>query len=157
MTYEIISERKLRDPLPCKLPDDVYRVVKRYAKARREQFILITLDAEHKPISITIVSVGIVNRTIVHPREVFIRAIRDVASAIIVCHNHPSGELYPSQDDLNLTARLMEAGEVLGIPILDHLIIGKPGFLSLRGMGYLTELKTNGEAEAVPDKEENEP
>jgi DNA repair protein RadC len=113
-------------------PEEVYSLVKRYAKARQEQFIVITLDSGHKPISLSIVFIGTVSRIIIHSREVFYRAIRDMAVAIIVCHNHPSGELKPSPEDLEMTRNLWQAGNILGIRLLDHLIISKTDYFSFR-------------------------
>jgi DNA repair protein RadC len=89
---------------------------------------VLTLDGAHQILSISIVSIRLVRETIVHPREVFSRAIRDMATAIIVCHNHPSGQTMPSEEDLEVTKRLMDAGNLLGIPLIDHLIIAKGGF-----------------------------
>jgi DNA repair protein RadC len=137
MTYEIVSERKLRESGQLKRPGEVFEVVKRYAKARQEQFIVLTLDGGHKAISVSIVSLGLVNKAVVHPRAVFCRAIRDMATAVIICHNHPSGNLTPSDEDLEMTKRLREAGEIVGIPVLDHLIIGKPGYYSFRQEGRM--------------------
>ena len=77
-----------------------------------------------------IVAIGIVNRSLVHPREVFRRAITDNAAAIIVAHNHPSGSLEPSDEDHEVTRRLVEAGQLLGISVLDHLVISREGYFS---------------------------
>jgi DNA repair protein RadC len=137
MTYEIISERKMRNPKAVNNPENIYALVKRYAGKRQEHFIVITLNGAHEPVSVSIVFIGLVNRTIVHPREVFFRAIRDMASAVIVCHNHPSGQLAPSEQDIEVTRNLSEAGEVVGIRLLDHLLFNKTGYFSFRKEGYL--------------------
>jgi DNA repair protein RadC len=139
VTYEIISERKIRNPKMIGNPEDIYALVKRYAGKRQEHFIVITLDGSHRPISVSIAFMGLVNRTIVHPREVFVRAIRDMAAAVIVCHNHPSGQLAPSEEDIAVTRNLSEAGEVVGIRLLDHLIFTKKGCFSFRKEGYFRE------------------
>jgi DNA repair protein RadC len=131
MTYQIISERKLRHKVKITKPDDAYAVIKRYAKAKQEYFILLTLDGAHCVISVSIISIGIVNRTIIHPREVFAKAISDRASAVIICHNHPSGELFPSDEDKDVTEKINEAGKVLGIPFLDHILFTSKGYISL--------------------------
>jgi len=136
MTYEIISKRKKSNPSPIRSPQDVFNLVRRYRDYQQEQFIVITLNGAHEPINVSIASIGLVNRTIVHPREVFVRAIQDMASAIIVCHNHPSGSLSVSPEDNEITERLCSAGELMGIYILDHVIISKSGFISLRNEGY---------------------
>jgi DNA repair protein RadC len=106
---------------------DVYPLVQHYADRRQEQFICVSLNGAHEVLAIRVVSVGILNRTIVHPREVFGDAISDRAAAVIVCHNHPSGQLEPSGEDLNITRRLHEAGDILGIALLDHLILSPRG------------------------------
>jgi DNA repair protein RadC len=139
MTYEIISKRNIRNPKAVSHPDDIYALVKRYAGKRQEHFIVITLNGAHEPVSISIVFIGLVNRTIVHPREVFFQAVRDMASAIIVCHNHPSGRLKPSEQDIEVTRKLSGAGEVMGIPLLDHLIFNKNGYFSFRKEGCFPE------------------
>jgi len=137
MTYQIVSERKFKHKARIKNPAEVYELVRRYAKLRQEYFILLTLSGQHDVISISIVSIGLVNRTIVHPREVFWRAINDRASAIIVCHNHPSGSVTPSDEDKEITQRIHQAGQIIGIPLIDHLIICKTGFTSLSKEGDL--------------------
>jgi DNA repair protein RadC len=139
MTYEIISKRKLKNQEKIVNPEDIYALVKRYAGKRQEHFIVITLNGAHKPVSLSIVFIGLVNRTIVHPREVFFQAVRDMASAIIVAHNHPSGRLAPSEQDLEVTRTLSEAGEVMGINLLDHLIFSKKGYFSFRKEGCFPE------------------
>jgi DNA repair protein RadC len=90
----------------------------------REKFLVAHLDAKHRPIGIELVSVGSLTASIVHPREVFKAAVLQNAAAVILCHNHPSGDSAPSPEDMAITSRLCEAGEVLGIRVLDHVIIG---------------------------------
>jgi DNA repair protein RadC len=139
MTYEIISERRMRNQKTVNNPEDTYALVRRYAGKRQEHFIVITLNGAHEPVSVSVAFIGLVNKIIVHPREVFVRAIRDMASAVIVCHNHPSGSLIPSEQDLEVTRTLSEAGEVVGIPLIDHLIFDKRGYFSLRKEGCFPE------------------
>jgi DNA repair protein RadC len=136
MTYEIISKRKKKNSVPIKHPADAYNLIKRYRNAKQEQFIVITLTGSHEPVSVSLVSIGLVNRAIVHPREVFNRAVRDMASAVIVCHNHPSGSLDASPEDNEITERMCKAGELLGIQVLDHIIFSETGYASLRQEGY---------------------
>jgi DNA repair protein RadC len=100
---------------------------------RREHFVALLLDARHRLIRISPIAIGSLSMTVVHPRELFHEAISAGAAAIIVAHNHPSGDPAPSPHDLEVTERLMEAGRVLGITVLDHLIIGSEGAVSLRG------------------------
>jgi len=111
-------------------PADSYEILKPYGLKEQEHFIVINLNAAHEVISTICVSMGIINRTIVHPREVFRRAISDNAMCIVIAHNHPSGQMEPSEEDRNITKRLKEAGEILGIQVLDHLIVAKDKYFS---------------------------
>ena len=99
---------------------------------RQECFMVLTLDGVHQVIKTHEITVGLANQSQVHPRETFGCALEDRAVAIMIAHNHPSGSLDPSTDDLLTTRRLADAGRLLGIPLLDHLILGEEGFLSLR-------------------------
>ena len=101
----------------------------------REQFVVCGLDAKHRMIGINIVSIGSLSLSIVHPREVFKALILMNAAAWLCAHNHPSGEITPSREDLALTKRLREAGELLGITLLDHLILGE-GCYSFADQGW---------------------
>ena len=106
-------------------PNDAYEMIKEQLEGLdREQFIIACLNTKNEPTNISVVSVGSLNKAIVHPREVFKTAIISNAASIMAFHNHPSGETTPSQQDIQLTNRLYEAGELLGIKLLDHLIIG---------------------------------
>ncbi len=107
--------------------EDVFPYLCHYADKKQEHFICVSLSGAHEIIAIRTVSIGILNKTLVHPREVFADPIADRAAAIIVCHNHPSGNLAPSGEDLQITWRLSEAGNILGIQLLDHLIISPDG------------------------------
>lgn len=104
---------------------------------RHEVFKLVLLDAKHAIIRDVTVSQGSLTLSIVHPREVFNLAVRDSAAAVICLHNHPSGDPEPSVEDRALTARLVSAGEVLGIPVLDHLILGDGRYVSFADRGWL--------------------
>jgi len=136
MTYQIVSERRKNYQGAINTPYDAYNLIKRYGNAPKEQFLVITLNGAHEPISVCIATIGLANRTIVHPREVFIRAIQDMASAVVICHNHPSGSLSPSSEDEEITIKMHEAGKVIGIQVIDHIIFSKNGFISLRKEGY---------------------
>ena len=105
-------------------PSDVFPYLRHYADRKQEHFICVSFSGANEILAIRTVSVGLLNRTLVHPREVFADPISDRAAAILVCHNHPSGNLTPSEEDCQITWRLSEAGEILGIRLLDHLIIG---------------------------------
>ena len=106
-------------------PNDAYEMIKEKLEGLdREQFIIACLNTKNEPTNITVVSVGTLNKAIIHPREVFKTAILSNAASIMAFHNHPSGDTTPSDQDIQLTNRLYEAGELLGIKLLDHLIIG---------------------------------
>ena len=119
-------------------PKDAYEMIKEQLEGLdREQFIIACLNTKNEPTNISVVSVGTLNKAIVHPRELFKTAILSNAASIMAFHNHPSGDTEPSQQDIQLTNRLYEAGELLGIKLLDHLIIGDGTFTSLKEKGYL--------------------
>lgn len=103
----------------------------------REKFICIHLDTKHRIISYETVSIGSLSATLVHPREVFKGAMLSNASAIIFCHNHPSGVPRPSSEDIELTKRLSKGGELLGIPVLDHIVFGEQSHVSFKEEGLL--------------------
>ncbi len=102
----------------------------------REHFLALHLDARHRVTRVETVSVGCLDASIVHPREVFKTAVARGAAAVIVAHNHPSGCAEPSRDDLALTARLSDCGRLLGIELLDHIIVGRGEFTSVREHGW---------------------
>ena len=104
----------------------------------REQFFLLCLNTKNEPTALHTVSIGSLDASIVHPREVFKVAILSNAASVIVAHNHPSGDPSPSQPDLEVTQRLQEAGELLGITVLDHIIVGTEGaYTSLKERGLM--------------------
>lgn len=109
-------------------PYDAYKLIKNFlVDSDREKFVVACLDVKNQPLSIQIVSIGSVNSAIVHPREVFKVAILSNASKIICFHNHPSGNTNFSKEDENITNRLKECGEILGIELVDHIIVGDNG------------------------------
>ncbi|MBI2151434.1 DNA repair protein RadC [Candidatus Woesearchaeota archaeon] len=99
-------------------------------EVKEERFYALYLNTKNKIVAEEMVSLGTINSSIVHPREIFHGAVKHLANAVIVLHNHPSGEVQPSAEDLEVTEKLQEAGETLGIPLLDHLIIGKDAWWS---------------------------
>ncbi len=136
MRYDLVAERKGPDTKIGKA-QDVWDATKRFHRARKEHFLVLTLNGAHEVIRLRIVSIGIMNRCIVHPREVFLPAIQDGSVAVIIAHNHPSGQLEPSEEDKAITKRLVDAGQLLGIPVLDHLILSGNGFFSFLEGGLL--------------------
>jgi DNA repair protein RadC len=120
-------------------PEEVVRVLKQFGLHRfeTEVFTVITLNARHAMRRIEVVSQGSVDASLVHPREVFLPAVRDRATAIVVAHNHPSGCVAPSGDDLELTRRLDRVGRLLGIEVLDHIVLTLDGdAYSIRENGW---------------------
>ena len=122
-------------------PGDIYNLIRHHADRRQERFLCLSLNGAHEVLATRIVTIGLVNRTIVHPREVFADPILDRASAIIVAHNHPSGNLQPSEEDNEITRRLNTAGTILGIDFLDHLIFSEISYFSFRQKGLVRNTK----------------
>jgi DNA repair protein RadC len=119
--------------LLVKTPDDVVGLVKGRLKGKKkEHFLALLLDTRGQLIKVSEISVGSLDSSVVHPREVFKEAISASAASVIFVHNHPSGDSTPSEDDIKLTKRLAEAGEIMGIDVLDHIIIGDKEHLSLK-------------------------
>lgn len=116
-----------------KSPSDIFPLLKeKINNFNKEHFIVTSLDSRNKIISIDIISIGTLNSSLIHPRETFEIAIKNHAAGIIICHNHPSGELKPSEDDLIVTNNLIRSGQLLGIEIADHLIISKKNYFSFK-------------------------
>jgi DNA repair protein RadC len=120
-------------------PEDIYNLIRHHADHRQEKFISISLNGAHEVLGVRIVTIGLVNRTIIHPREVLADPIQDRASSIAVAHNHPSGNLQPSAEDRKITQRLKDAAEILGLNFIDHLIFSCTDFFSFRREGLIIE------------------
>lgn len=118
-------------------PAEVLPLISHFADRKQEHFICLSLNGANEVITSRVVSVGLVNKTQVHPREVFADPITDRASSIIVAHNHPAGTLTPSKEDIEITRQLKSAGETLGIKLLDHIIFNHKGFFSFQENGDL--------------------
>jgi len=117
-------------------PDEVMSLVKgRLRGKKKEHFLALSLDTRNQLIKVSEISVGSLDTSIVHPREAFKEAIAASAASVIFVHNHPSGDPTASEDDIKLTKRLAKAGEIVGIDVLDHIIIGDKNFLSLKREG----------------------
>jgi DNA repair protein RadC len=115
-------------------PDDILDLLKRrrLSTQKREHFLVMLLDARHQHIATRVVSIGSLNCSIVHPREVFKPAILASAASVVLVHNHPSGDPEPSEEDLIITKRLVDVGELVGIGVLDHIIVAGQGCCSFR-------------------------
>jgi DNA repair protein RadC len=119
-----------------KTPDDVAGLVQgRLKSKKKEYFLAVLLDTRNQLIRVAEISIGSLDSSIVHPREVFKEAISASAAAVIFVHNHPSGDTEASDDDIQLTKRLAEAGDIVGIDVLDHIIIGGKSYVSLKREG----------------------
>ena len=138
--YRITSDRKIRTPQEAS--DAVSPVL---STLSQEAFVVLSLDSKNGMRSSEISTIGILDATLIHPREVFKIAISKNAAAIIVVHNHPSGDPTPSAEDVRITKTLVQAGHILNIPVLDHVVIGKPDattgrgeFISMREAGLVS-------------------
>lgn len=128
----------------ARTPEEIHEICRDMKDASQEMFVVICLNTRNRVISRQMISLGIQDATLVHAREVFRCAITQNSAAIVLAHNHPSGDPSPSADDVKLTRQLVQAGQIIGIKVLDHIIIGRtdgPGtkeFLSLRECGLVT-------------------
>lgn len=127
---ELGRRRNCHKNAVIKCPKDIVPFLKTYSMRTKEHFICVTLNGGHEIIQIRVVSVGTLNKTIVHPREIFSDALKENAASIIVCHNHPSGNVNPSDEDISTTKNLIKVSELIGIPLLDHIIIDKNSYFS---------------------------
>jgi DNA repair protein RadC len=131
------STEQGKKPL-VKTPEEVVSLVKgRLKDKKKEHFQALLLDTRSRLINIVEISVGSLDTSIVHPREVFKEAISASAASVLFVHNHPSGDPTPSEDDIKLTERLTKAGEVIGIDVLDHIVIGNTEYISLKREGII--------------------
>lgn len=135
--FQEISERLAKQRMPKKITLNSSNIVANYlqksiGKKKKENFIMLSMDARNNLIKICNISVGSINASIVHPREVFKEAIQSLAVQIIIAHNHPSGNPEPSPEDIALTRRLGEAAKIFGIELLDHVIVTSDKYFSLK-------------------------
>ena len=127
----LYKQRRVRSP------QDSYELFRDYlGDVDREHFVVACLDTKNQPTNISTVHIGSLNASIVHPREVLKTAVLSNAASFICCHPHPSGDPTPSPEDIEVTERLAEAGKIIGIELLDHLIMGDSTFISLKEKGY---------------------
>ena len=128
-----IYKSNIKSKLKITSPEDVYNAFSsEMCFLKREEFRVILLNTKNSVISTELISIGSLNSSIVHPREVFNKAIKKNSASVILIHNHPSGNPSPSKEDLVITRRLIEAGNIIGIKVLDHIIIGHGKFYSLK-------------------------
>jgi DNA repair protein RadC len=135
-----LTKRRYRGKRPKEIrgPDDVVALVSRTIRRDpREHFLVLLLNARHEAMAVETVSIGSLNASLVHPREVFRSAIVNSAASIVVARTHPSGDPEPSEEDLAITKRLVHCGELLGIQVLDHVIVAARGVVSFRSRQLL--------------------
>lgn len=118
-------------------PADLLPHVRHYADRKQEHFLCASINGANEILNIRVISIGLIDRSPVHPREVFADALADRASAVIVAHNHPAGSLDPSSSDVEVTKQLKAAGDVVGITLLDHIIFNRSGYFSFLEAGRL--------------------
>jgi DNA repair protein RadC len=122
-----------------KQPADIFALTRHYADRKQERFISLSLNGAHEVLAVRVVTIGLVNKTIVHPREVFADLIQDRAAAFCVAHNHPSGQLMGSPEDNEITSRLSAAAKILGLHFIDHVIFSETSWWSYRENGMLKD------------------
>ena len=130
-------DSELREPVAVSKPGEAYEQVKDIARDKQEQLVGLYLDAQNKLIVRRTISVGSLNTTRSHPREILYPAIQHLAAGFILAHNHPSGCLEPSPEDITFTQAVARAGELMGIELYDHLVVTRNGFTSLRERGLI--------------------
>lgn len=127
---ELGRRKNNRRPKKILFPRDIYQEIRHYAEREQEQLIVMSLNGAHEVIDIRVATIGLINKTIVHPREVFAEPLKERATAIVIAHNHPSGTLTPSSEDKAVTKRIISAGQLLGISVIDHIIFSLDGYYS---------------------------
>jgi DNA repair protein RadC len=128
--FEFVRRRIKPDGLKIKFPADVLPLIQHYGSRTQEHFLAISVNAANEVMNVRVITIGLVNKSPVHPREVFADVIADRASAVIIAHNHPVGELTPSKEDRKITRRIRDGGELLGINLLDHIIFNSKSYYS---------------------------
>jgi DNA repair protein RadC len=135
--FELARRHLLKDTVKISRAQDVLPLVSDLIEKHQEHFICISLNGANEVIEKRIVTIGLLNMSPVHPREVFADVILDRAAAVIFVHNHPSGDLQPSDADLKMHEQLTEAGNILGLRVLDHIIVSRRGYLSFQEAGII--------------------
>jgi len=128
--FEFVRRRIKPEGLKIKFPVDVLPLIRHYGDRKQEHFLCISINGANEVMNIRVVTIGLINKSQVHPREVFADVIAERASAVIIAHTHPTGDLKPSSKDITVTKRIKEAATVLGISLLDHIIFNNKGYYS---------------------------
>ena len=126
-------------------PEDVFNRLRAYGYKEQEHFILMALDSGHQVISTRVVTIGTSNMTLATPKEILYTALREDATAIVIAHNHPSGVLMVSAEDMAITKRIMQCCQLIGINMLDHIILTQHGYLSMNAKGLLETAKPDAD------------
>jgi len=136
-SLEFARRRSAKGLLVIQKAQDVLPLIMPIADKKQEHFLCLSLNGANEVIGNRVVTVGLLNSSQVHPREVFAEVISDRAASVILAHNHPSGVLKPSPEDITINQQLIDAGKILGITVLDHIIITKKGYLSFKEAGLM--------------------
>lgn len=128
--FEFVKRRIKPEGVKIKFPVDVLPLIRHYADRKQEHFLCISINGANEVITVRVVTIGLINRSQIHPREVFADVISERASAVIIAHNHPIGDLTPSEEDIAVTGKIKEAASILGLNLLDHIIFNSKGYYS---------------------------
>jgi len=128
--FEFVRRRIKKEGITFEKPSDIVPLLRHYADRKQEHFLCVSLNGANEILNTRVVTIGLADRSHVHPREVFADVLVDRASAVILAHNHPAGSLEPSDADLSVTKQISQAGQILGIEVLDHIIFNQQGYLS---------------------------
>mgnify|MGYP001175234259 CR=1 FL=1 len=128
--FEFVRRRIKPEGLKIKFPADVLPLIRHYADRKQEHFLSISINGANEVMNVRVVSMGLVNKTHVHPREVFADILSERACAVIIAHNHPQGGVQPSKEDIAITKQLKEAAQLLGLSLLDHIIFNTKDYYS---------------------------
>ncbi|MBN1498923.1 MAG: DNA repair protein RadC [Spirochaetes bacterium] len=136
-----MGKRSLSDAREMNIVDSPIKVWKlllpEISGLHQEEFRVLMLNTKNNLIRKSIISIGTISETLIHPREIFREAVKESAASIIIVHNHPSGDLTPSKEDIETTERILKAGKLIGIPLLDHLILSDTSYYSMQEQGYI--------------------
>lgn len=137
--FEFVRRRIKKEGVTFEKPSDIVPLLRHYADRKQEHFLCVSLNGANEIINIRVVTIGLADRSPVHPREVFADVLVDRASAVVLAHNHPSGSLEPSAEDIAITKQIAQAGQIMGIIVLDHIIFSQKGHFSFveKGIGFV--------------------
>lgn len=137
--FEFVRRRIKKEGISFEKPSDIVPLLRHYADRKQEHFLCVSLNGANEILNTRVVTIGLADRSHVHPREVFADVLADRASAIILAHNHPAGSLEPSEEDIDVTKQIAHAGQIMGIAVLDHVIFNQKGYFSFveKGIGLV--------------------